>query len=241
MIDLAVHLDALVALRTDEPPAAPEISALAAAAVFGGADRLVVRLRTGREPVRDRDVRVLRETALAGLELEIAGDSALIDPVLETHPERLTLVGREGPIDTTQRNPELVEAIDAFLTAELAVGVLIPPESEAVLAAQGLGVRFVRLDTGGYARAAAEDRALMAFRSIDAAARTASEVGLRVSAGGGLTLRSVRRLIGLASIEQIVVGRAIVARAVFIGLEAAVREVRDALDAAERQAGGGLT
>ncbi len=231
MIRLAIRLDDLIALRAGEPPASPEPAALASEAVFGGADRIVASLREEREPVRDRDLRVLRETTLCGLEVEIAPTEALVDAVLEVRPDRVILrgPGDGGVFESPGGNVSLAEAIDAFRTASIPVAMIVPPDVPTILAAQETGIGFVRIDTGRYGRATTEDREVMAYRAVSSAARNAVEIGLRVEVGGGLGEQNVLRVAELSEVEQIVVGRALAARAVFCGLQAAVREMRELL------------
>jgi len=231
MIRLAIRLDDLIALRAGEPPASPEPAALASEAVFGGADRVVVRLRESREPVRDRDVRVLRETALCGLEVEIEPVEALVDAALEVRPDQVVLrgPGDGGVFESPGGNPALTEAIDAFRTADVPVAMIVPPDVPTILAAQETGIGFVRIDTGRYGRASTEDREVMAYRELAASARNAVEIGLRVEVGGALGERNVVRVAELMEVEQIVVGRALAARAVFCGLQTAVREMKELL------------
>jgi pyridoxine 5-phosphate synthase len=231
MIHLAIRLDDLVALRGGEPPEAPEPAALACEAILGGADRVVVRLGRDRSPVRDRDVRILRETAACGLEVEIDPEPALVDAVLEVRPDQVVLrgSGEQGAIEAKGRDPALGEAIEAFRTAEIPAAAIVVPEPEAVLAAQEAGFPFVRLATGRFGRAATEDRGLVALGALRSVARTAKDVGLRVQAGGGLGYRNAELVASLREVEQIVVGRAVAARAVFTGLRAAVRDLRESL------------
>ncbi len=231
MIRLAIRLDDLIALRAGEPPASPEPAALASEAVFGGADALVVRLREERAPVRDRDLRVLRETALCALELEISPAEALVDAALEVRPDRVILCGPGdgGAFERPGGSPDLADAIDAFKTAGIPVALIVPPDVPAILAAQETGIGFVRVETGRYGRADTEDREVMAYREVSSCARNAAEIGLRVEAGGGLDALNTLRIAELAEVEQIVVGRALAARAVFCGLQSAVREMKNLL------------
>jgi pyridoxine 5-phosphate synthase len=229
MIHLAIRLDDLIALRTGEPPAPPEPAALASEAGFGGADRVVVHLRPERAPVRDRDARILREAACCELELEIPPEPDLVDAALELRPAQVVLrgPGEGGAVEVPLRDPALREAIEAFRTAEMPVAVIVEPDAQAILAAQEAGLPFVRLMTDRFGRADTEDRAVVEFRAIRAAARTAGEISVRVQAGGALGYGNADRVASVPEIEQIVVGQAVAARAVFAGLQTAVREMRE--------------
>jgi pyridoxine 5-phosphate synthase len=231
MIRLAVRLDPLIALRGAEPPAPPEPAVLASEAAFGGADRVVVTLTAEREPVRDRDLRILRETAPCGLEVELVPDEALVDAALEARPDQVVLrgPGEGGHFEKPGADPALVEAVDAFQTAGIRTAVIVPPDVPAVLAAQEAGLPFVRIDTGRYGRADTEDREVVAYRAVRECARNAAEIGLRVQAGGALDARTIERIAEVPEVEHIVVGRALAARAVFCGLQTAVREMKQRL------------
>jgi pyridoxine 5-phosphate synthase len=109
------------------------------------------------------------------------------------------------------------------------MAVIVPADVPAVLAAQEVGIPFVRIDTGPYGRASTEDREVMAYREIRECARNAAEIGLRVQAGGALDARNLERIAAVPEIEQVVVGRSLAARAVFCGLQTAVREMKDRL------------
>jgi pyridoxine 5-phosphate synthase len=231
MIQLAIHLDALISLRTAEPPAMPEPAALASEVAFGGGDRVVVHLTAAKTPVRDRDLRVLRDTVTCGFDVEIEPDAALVDTVLEIRPDQVILrgPGDGGAVAIPMRDPALADAIDAFRTAGIPLVVIVEPEPEAVLAAQEAGLPFIRLDTGRFGRADTDDRIVMAYRAIRECARTAGDLGLRVQAGEALGLASAPRIAAIPEVEQIVIGQAIAARAVFAGLQTAVREMKDLL------------
>jgi pyridoxine 5-phosphate synthase len=174
---------------------------------------------------------VLRETAGCGLEVEIDPVPELVDLTLETVPDQVVLrgPGEGGAVEAPLKDPALLEAIDAFRTAEVPVAVVVAPEVQAVLAAQEAGLPFVRLSTSRFGRASTEDRAIVEFRAVRECARTAGEIGLRVQAGGSLGYRNADRMAEVPEIEQIVVGQAIAARAVFAGLQTAVRELRELL------------
>jgi pyridoxine 5-phosphate synthase len=231
MIQLAVRLDDLIALRAAEPPALQEPAALASEVALGGGDRVVVRLNAERSPVRDRDLRVLRDTATCGFDVEIEPDAALVDAVLEIRPDQVILLGpgEGGAVEVPMRDPALTDAVDAFRTAGVPLAVVVEPEAEAVLAAQEAGLEFVRLDTGRFGRADTDDRTVMAYRAVRECARTAGDVGMRVHAGGALGPANARRIAAIPEVEQIVVGQAVAARAVFAGLQTAVRELKDLL------------
>lgn len=245
MIRLGVNIDHVATLRQARRGRAPDLLAAAHAAVLGGADQITVHLREDRRHVQDDDVRRLKASLSVDLNLEMAATPEMTAVALEVRPTIACLVPEkraelttEGGLDVSGNLDRLRETTDALRAGGVAVSLFVDPDERSILAAGEVGVRAVELHTGRYARAAGEEERLREFFALKQAARTAHELGLRVHAGHGLDYGNVWRVAALPEVEELNIGFAIVARAVFTGLSAAVRQMRDemlrARDVAER-------
>jgi pyridoxine 5-phosphate synthase len=213
------------ARRTDEPDPV-EAAALCEAA---GADGITVHLREDRRHIQDDDVERLAPTVrVLNLELatspEILGLACRLRPYQATLvPERREEVTTEGGLDLSRPSPRLREAIRRLDEAGIRVSLFINPELATLDAAKDLGVPAVELHTGRYAHTWREDdRALDELRR---AARHASDMGLFVHAGHGLTYRNVIPVAAIGEIEELNIGHSVVSRAVMVGMRAAVEEM----------------
>ena len=222
------------ARRTDEPDPL-EAATLCEAA---GADGITVHLREDRRHIQDHDVERLAPVVwVLNLELatsaEIVGLACRLRPYQATLvPERREEVTTEGGLDLSRPNPRLREAIRRLDEAGIRVSLFIDPDVATLDAAKDLGVPAVELHTGRYAHTWRKgDQALEELRR---AARHAADMGLFVHAGHGLTYQNVTPVAAVAEIEELNIGHHVIARAIFVGLEQAVRELRAAMDAARR-------
>jgi pyridoxine 5-phosphate synthase len=147
-------------------------------------------------------------------------------------PEKREELTTEGGLDVSRVRDAVAGAIDALHDAEVPVSVFVDPEERALLAANEVGADAVELHTGRYGNARVEAVRVREFQALERAAASAKQLGLRVHAGHGLDYRNVAPVAALPEVEELNIGFAIVARAVFVGMTAAVREMRGAIDAA---------
>ncbi len=244
MIRLGVNIDHVATVRQARRERFPNLVAAAHAAVLGGADLITMHLREDRRHVQDRDVELVREVVHTELNLEMACTEEMVTFAKQIQPEIVCLVPErreevttEGGLDVAG-NQDLVErTVGALKDAGIPVSLFVAPDEETLLAANAVGADAVELHTGRYANAKTDGQRVNEFLSIQKAARTAHELGLRVNAGHGLDYANVGRVAAVREIEELNIGFAIVARALFIGLTPAVREMRDAMFRA-REAGG---
>lgn len=232
---LIAKLDAVSALREVGAVSEPDPVAAATLALLGGADGISVYLREDRRYVQDRDARLLRQTVHRDFGLEMAPSQEMLKVVLELRPDAVVLVPEEtdgfgsgAGIDIVSQLGVMGEIVRALDDGHVPSAVLIRAEIDQVKAAHRIGVGAVRFHTGRFAEGGpdqANERAMI----VDAA-RLAVKLGLRVGLGGGLDARSLRALADLRDVNEVSVGHAIVARAVLIGMERAVRELRDLVD-----------
>ncbi len=227
------------ARRTDEPdPVRAAVSIEQA-----GADGITVHLREDRRHILDRDVRLLMETVRTGVNLELAGTTEILDLACAWKPMQATLVPEKREEITTEGGLGLVNdgvrqrtggAVDRLMGEGIRTALFIDPDPEAIRISVDLGADAVELHTGEYANTRGEERELQRARLTDAAA-LARSLGIDVHAGHGLTYENVTPVAAIREIAELNIGHSIVSRAVFTGLEAAVREMAELI----RRARGG--
>ena len=222
------------ARRTDEP----DPVAAAEACERAGADGITAHLREDRRHIQDDDVRRLAATVGTVLNLEMALTEEMLGIAVSLQPFQVTLVPErreeittEGGLDVARDPGALRDGLERLKRAGIRSSLFIAPDVEAVARSRDLGAVAVELHTGRYAHAPHEPRTIDALRK---AARLGAEIGLAVHAGHGLTVRNVGRVAAVPEIEELNIGHSIVSRAVFVGIEAAVREMRQAMRAARR-------
>lgn len=221
------------ARRTDEPD--PVRAAILAE--LAGADGITIHLREDRRHIQDRDVRVLMQMARTVVNLEMAASGPIVELALELRPFQVTLVPERREEVTTEGGLDLAgagarervgAALQTLADAGIHTSLFIDPTSEALEASRALGVPAVELHTGEYAnaRGAAREREL---ERLARAAAEGSRLGLAVHAGHGLTYENVTPVAAIRDIEELNIGHSIVSRAVLVGMERAVREMRTLL------------
>ena len=222
------------ARRTDEP----DPVAAAEACERAGADGITAHLREDRRHIQDDDARRLAATVRTVLNLEMAlteemlGIAVSLQPFQVTFvPERREEITTEGGLDVARDPGALRDGLERLKRAGIRSSLFIAPDVDAVARSRDLGADAVELHTGRYAHAPREPRTIDALRK---AARVGAEIGLAVHAGHGLTVRNVGPVAAVPEIEELNIGHSIVSRAVFVGIQAAVQEMREAMRAARR-------
>jgi pyridoxine 5-phosphate synthase len=247
MIRLGVNIDHVATLRQARGEAFPSVPAAAHAAVLGGADQITVHLREDRRHIQERDVDAIREAAAVDLNLEMACTPAML-AFAETHkpehvclvPERRQELTTEGGLDVAAAKDAVRAGVERLGAAGIAVSLFVDPDEQTILLANEVGAHAVELHTGRYANARGATAVLHEFLAIRQAAVTARQLGLRVHAGHGLDYGNVGRVAALPDVEELNIGFAIVARALFTGLTRAVREMREEMLRAREVAGQDL-
>ena len=221
------------ARRTDEP----DPVRLAVLVEQAGADGVTVHLREDRRHIQDRDVELLARTVrtVVNLELAAADEIVAIAERLAPHqatlvPERREEITTEGGLDCVSGAPRLKAALARLAAAGVRTSLFISPDPGAVVAAAALRPVAVELHTGRYAETWRTGDAALA--ELAAAARQARGLGLAVHAGHGLTYENVGPVAALRDVEELNIGHSIISRAVFVGVERAVREMRERIDRA---------
>jgi pyridoxine 5-phosphate synthase len=231
---LGVNIDHVATIRQARGIDVPDPVAAAAIAEIAGAEGITVHLREDRRHINDRDVRILRETVKTKLNLELANNEEVVAIALELCPEDCCIVPEhreevttEGGLDVVGQQAALTGTVKRLMEAGIRVSLFIDPEIEQIAAAAATGAEFVELHTGRYALAVAETDRVARLTEIRTAVNAARERGLRVNAGHGLNYRNVGPVAAIEDIEELNIGHAIVARAVFTGLERAVADMKD--------------
>ena len=219
------------ARRTDEPD--PVAAALLCEAA--GADGITAHLREDRRHIQDDDVRRITATIRTVFNLEMALTDEMLGIAERLRPYQVTLVPErreeittEGGLDVTRDPARLAAGLARLKRAGLRTSLFIDPVIDVVERSREVGANAIELHTGTYANGG-DAGALDALRE---AARRGAEIGLAVHAGHGLTVRNVEPVSAIPEIEELNIGHSIISRAVFVGLAASVREMREAMDAA---------
>ena len=232
---LYINIDHVATVRQARLTDEPDPVRAAVLAELGGADGITVHLREDRRHIQDRDVRLLMETARTAVNLELATASDIVELACELAPFQATLVpeGREevtteGGLDlsSAQRLRPVVTALGRLRDARVRTSLFIDPNEEAVRAAAQMGADAVELHTGEYANAARGSRTDELLR-LETTAALGRELGLAVHAGHGLTYENVSPVAALADLKELNIGHSVVARAVLVGIERAVREMAE--------------
>ncbi len=233
MTQLAINVDHVATVRNARGITEPDPVAAAAICELAGAAGIVVHLREDRRHVNDRDVRLLRETIKTRMNLEMGANKEIIGIALNLKPDMVTLVPEkrqelttEGGLDVAGQKKKLAKTIKQMDKAGIPVSLFIDPEAKQVKAAHAIGATFVELHTGRYCDATSETEREQEYQLIASAAEEAYQMGLRVYAGHGLDYQTTARIAALDTIEELSIGHAIIARAVFVGLDQAVREMK---------------
>jgi pyridoxine 5-phosphate synthase len=233
MARLGVNIDHVATLRQARGGADPDPLAAAVLVELAGADGLVVHLREDRRHIQDRDLQLLREITRTKLDLEMAADEAMIKIALTVKPDLVTLVPEkrqelttEGGLDVMGQRERIERAVGLLHNGGIPVSLFVEPDLQQIKAAHKIAADFVELHTGRYANATRSKEADAEYEAIAQAAKLAYKLGMGVNAGHGLNYRNVKRLTHIPEIVEYNIGHSIVARAVFVGLPQAVKEMK---------------
>jgi pyridoxine 5-phosphate synthase len=236
MARLGVNIDHIATVRQARGGNEPDPVAAAPLVEMAGADGIVVHLREDRRHVQERDLRLLRELVQTKLNLEMAATDAMTRIAMEVKPHLVTLVPErreelttEGGLDVENQRQRVKDVVLLLHQAGIAVSLFVDPVLEQIKAARRVEADCIELHTGRYANALGLKEQDSEFEALAQAARAAYKLELAVSAGHGLNYYNVRRLRGITEIVEYNIGHSIMARAIFVGLERAVREMKERL------------
>jgi len=240
---LGVNVDHVATLRQARRAAYPDPVEAARLAERGGADGITIHLREDRRHINDRDAERLRHAVNSKLNLEMAATAEMRAKAVALRPDDACIVPErreelttEGGLDAASQRPALQGLVAALRGAGIRVSFFIDPDPRQIEAAAESGATAVELHTGTYAEAHDPYRLESELSRLRSAARLAAAAGLQVNAGHGLRLENVKPVAAIPEIVELNIGHSIVARAVLVGMEGAVREMRAALDQARQPA-----
>jgi pyridoxine 5-phosphate synthase len=239
-IALGVNIDHVATLRQARRGRYPDPLQAALLAEQSGADSITLHLREDRRHIQDRDLAVLREALQTRMNLEMAVTEEMIGIACRVLPQDCCLVPEsreeittEGGLDVAGRTARIAEACAALGSAGIRVSLFIDPDPPQIEAARRVGAPVIELHTGAYGEASGAARA-REFERLRSGAKIAASLGLTVNAGHGLNYHNVAPVAAIPEVVELNIGHAIVARALFTGLGAAVREMKNAMLAARR-------
>ena len=232
MIELGVNIDHIATLRQVRVTRYPSPLQAALIAETAGADAITLHLREDRRHIQDVDVELLRQALTTRMNLETAISDEMLGIALRVRPHDVCLVPErraelttEGGLDVTGHFERVRNACTALRDAGIRVSLFIAPDAEQIEAAHAAGAPVVEIHTGAYAEADA-DQAEAELARIRESARRAAGRGLKVNAGHGLHYHNVQPIAAIPELAELNIGHAIVAHALFVGLEQAVREMK---------------
>lgn len=237
MLQLGVNIDHVATIRQARyrglDHGEPDPVEAARQAIAAGAQGITAHLREDRRHIIDRDVKRLREVAVTRFNFEMANGPGIIEIALAIRPDIVCLVPEkreevttEGGLNVRGNEAALRETTKQMNGAGIDVSLFIDPDPRQIEASSRTGAQFVELHTGTFAEAFHRDgRAEGELQQLVACARLAHQLGLRVNAGHGLNYVNLRALHAVPHLEELNIGHSIVSRAVFVGLQSAVRDM----------------
>lgn len=229
---LGVNVDHVATLRQARRTTYPDPVTAAAIAELSGANQITVHLREDRRHIQERDLRVLRQTCQTVLNLEMAATQEMVKMAYEHKPDMVTLVPErreevttEGGLDVNGQKDAIAKVVKNLKDGDILVSLFIDPDVDQVKAAHKVSADRIELHTGRYCEARSEKDRQREYGRIVDAAKAAGKLGIGCAAGHGLNYDNVRPIAKLPEIDELNIGHAIVARAVMVGFERAVREM----------------
>lgn len=239
-IELGINIDHVATVRQARRASYPDPVHAALAAEQAGADNITLHLREDRRHIQDRDVHALRPLLLTRMNLEMGLTDEMLGIALQVHPQDCCLVPEkrqeittEGGLDVAADVERVAAGVKTLSAAGIRVALFIAPDLAQIEAAKRSGAPVIELHTGTYAEASGSAQARELER-LSTAAKRAANLGLEVHAGHGLNFHNVQPVAAISEIVELNIGHCIIARAIFTGLDAAVREMKTLMIGARR-------
>ena len=240
---LGVNVDHVATLRQARLGRDPEPVMAATLAVLGGADGITVHLREDRRHINDRDLDSLRRFVPVELNLEMAATKEILRIAVRTCPDLVTLVPEkrqelttEGGLDVRKGRSAVRQAVKVLHDSGISVSLFINPDTEDVEISKETGADMVEIHTGNYSDCKGKKQERELAR-VSRAVQKAKEIGLKANAGHGLNYYNVSRIAELDGLRGLYIGHSIISRAVLVGIERAVREMKELMSISKT--GGG--
>jgi len=242
MIRLGVNIDHVATVRQARRAVRPDPAHAAVLAELGGADAITVHLRGDRRHIQDRDLEVLRQVVRTRLNFEMAATQEMVRVALTLKPDQVTFVPErreeittEGGLDVSLNGAQMRPSVKMLQEAGIEVSLFVDPELEQIKESHKLGAQAVEINTASWAVASGTRALAAALGRITDTARLGRKLGLLIHAGHGLDYSNVGPVAALTEITELNIGHSIVARAILVGMERAVREMADAIRSARAE------
>lgn len=236
MAILGVNIDHVATVREARKTNEPDPVWAATLAELGGADAITVHLREDRRHIQERDLRILLESVAVPINLELACAKDVLQIACDTAPYQVTIVPErreevttEGGLDVVGSRAKVTDAVHRLKDAGIVVALFLDPDEVQIQAGAATGADAIELHTGAYAIASSRHQQSQVKTELDALVSAAQQVrtaGLTLNAGHGLTYRNVKPIAGIAGMHELNIGHSIIARAIMVGLEQAVRDMK---------------
>jgi pyridoxine 5-phosphate synthase len=230
---LYINIDHVATLRQARRGAEPDPVEAASLCEAAGADGITAHLREDRRHIQDRDIQGLKAKVRTYFNLEMACVAEMVELARRIKPDQVTLVPErreeittEGGLDITSDPSRIANGIAALSEAGIRVSLFIDPTRAAVEQSRKLGAVAIELHTGTYSHHPESAKTIEALRD---SARRGADLGIAVHAGHGLTVKNVGPVAAIPEIEELNIGHSVISRAVFIGLDRAVKEIHEAM------------
>lgn len=230
---LGVNVDHVATIRQARKGIEPDPVMAATLAILGGADGITVHLREDRRHIQDRDLRILKEFVPVELNLEMAATEEMINIAIKIKPDMVTLVPEkrqeittEGGLNLRSNRRGVQETIKKIQKVGIPVSLFINPDMDDIEISKDIGADMVEIHTGMYANAKGQKQDKELTRIVSSV-KKALDLGLLVNAGHGLNYFNVKKIASIKGIRGLYIGHSIISRAVLIGIERAVREMKD--------------
>ena len=233
MPKLGVNIDHVATLRQARRTIFPDPIKAASMCERAGADSIVCHLRQDRRHIRDKDIYILRKTIKTKFNLEMSTIEEIVKIALKVRPDEATLVPErrrelttEGGLDVIKYKTKVAKVVERLLKMAIFVSLFIDPNKRQIEASKDVGAPFIEIHTGSYADAKNVNKRKAQLNKIKEAVRYAKCLGIRVNAGHGLDYDNVKEIAKIPDIESLNIGFSIISRAVFVGLDKAVSEMK---------------
>jgi pyridoxine 5-phosphate synthase len=237
MAILGVNIDHVATVRQARRTNEPDPVWAAALAELGGADGITLHLREDRRHIQDRDLRILRESVTVKLNLELAATEEIVAIACQVRPDQATLVPErreevttEGGLDVVRHRDAVARAVERLKSAGIGVSLFLDADAKQIETARELGVDAVELHTGQFAGALPGPAQQVELATLRNASNQIVNLGMMLHAGHGLTYRNVRPIAEIPHMHELNIGHSIVARAMMVGFERAVRDMKKLIE-----------
>lgn len=233
---LGVNIDHVATVRQARMAKEPDLVRAAVLAEHAGADGITIHLREDRRHIQDNDVIILKKIITTSLNLEMATSEEIINLALEVVPDMVTLVPEKREELTTEGGLNILEegiktktekAIKRLKEKKIPVSLFVDAKREVMKVAKEIGAEYVEIHTGKYADAETKAQRKEELKNIEDATKAAKALNLKVNAGHGLDYKNIDSIAKIKEIEELNIGHSIVARSIFVGLENAIKEMKE--------------